>query len=177
MALCIVASLGAGVLTASPDGRSLASAVLTASGILLTIAAIGLVRPPWVARLYARFRQAIGKRDGRLAKRLAIFLDDLNLFAKQPRLFAIVVAIAIIGHTLLALIGYSAALAIGTDISFAYFLLFYPIIVLARVLPISVASFGGEQAIFVYLFGFAGLAPAQAFTVSLVPCRAYAWCT
>jgi hypothetical protein len=60
------------------------------------------------------------------------------------------------------------AWGLGLDVAGRVLFLVLPIIVLARLLPISIAGFGAEQGIFTFVFQAVGVAPASAFALSLV---------
>jgi uncharacterized protein (TIRG00374 family) len=67
----------------------------------------------------------------------------------------------------LILIYYLLARAVGLQIPLEFFILFEPLVVLASMLPISVAGLGVREGMAVYLLGKIGVAPAAALNVSL----------
>ena len=67
----------------------------------------------------------------------------------------------------LILICYLLARAVGLQIPLEYFILFEPLVVLASMLPISLAGLGVREGMAVYLLGKIGVTPAAALSVSL----------
>jgi hypothetical protein len=63
---------------------------------------------------------------------------------------------------------YSVSVALNLNIPLSYFLLFIPVVAIGRLVPVSMLGFGAEQGIFVSLFYQVGVAPAEAFAVSLM---------
>jgi glycosyltransferase 2 family protein len=76
--------------------------------------------------------------------------------------------VALINQVLGIILAYTVSLALNLSIPFHLFFAFIPLIVLSRLIPISVAGFGGEQGIFVFLFALVGVPIAESFLISLV---------
>lgn len=121
--------------------------------------------------------------DGRLVASLFRLLDRMRLHRlqgvlerfyqavlqyrghRQALLKAMALSLPVQGG--LILICYLLAKAVGLQIPLAYFILFEPLVVLASMLPISLAGLGVREGMAVYLLGKIGVAPAAALSVSL----------
>ncbi len=70
-------------------------------------------------------------------------------------------------NTLLILINYTAALAVGMDVPLVYFLIFVPVLSVTLMLPISVGGLGVRETTAVLLFAQIGVNEAVAVAASL----------
>lgn len=92
-----------------------------------------------------------------------------GLAAVNSRLVAIrIFFVGFLSQVADVLIAWGVAWAFDVSLSFMHFVAFVPVVLLARVLPISFARFGGEQLVFVALFTQVGVPSATAFTLSIV---------
>lgn len=138
-------------------------AVLVAGALIATAAALGsLLRSRVVTT--ARWRESA--THGWLA-RMDRLLHDLSTVSRSS-LVVPVFLVTLASQMMSILVAYTVAVAMEQSIPLLYFVAFIPVVNLARVLPVSIARFGGEQLIFVALFGAAGVPSATAFTISLV---------
>lgn len=121
--------------------------------------------------------------DGRIATSLFVLLGRMRLHRLQGILEkfyqavlqyrghhqalvkAVILSLPVQGG--LILIYYLLARAVGLQIPVEFFILFEPLVVLASMLPVSVAGLGVREGMAVYLLGKIGVAPAAALSVSL----------
>jgi uncharacterized protein (TIRG00374 family) len=133
-------------------------AVVVAAVAILMIPAL---RAATIALLQGRYLAPVRERLVKLYARL----DD---YKDQPMLMMMALLLAFLFQLQRIARVIIVAWALGIDIEEIYFLIFMPIIILATLLPISIAGFGVREAGFVYLFGLIGVAPEAAFTLGIV---------
>ena len=155
---CLLVLVTSSVIIGIPREAVLVAAALLAAAALLHL----LLRSRMV--IGARWRQSV--THGWLA-RADRLLHDLSTVSHLS-LVAPVFLITVGAQMMSILVAFTVAVAMGQSIPLLYFVAFIPVVNLARVLPVSVARFGGEQLIFVGLFATAGVPSATAFTISLV---------
>ena len=71
-------------------------------------------------------------------------------------------------HLLSALTVFVLARGIGVEVSFGQMVVLIPPVILVATLPISVAGWGVREGAMVTALGFVGVAPADAFAVSVI---------
>jgi hypothetical protein len=113
-------------------------------------------------RLPERFRHL------RVVRGLAQLAVDSRrvFFAPRFGLFALVVAL--IGNINLALSAYFLARGLGLDVAAVDCMVLIPPIILIMTLPISIAGWGLREGAMVTAFGFLGIAPGPALTLSVL---------
>jgi hypothetical protein len=65
-------------------------------------------------------------------------------------------------------VSWSSGRAVGAEVGPTSYLLAVPLLTLARLVPMSVAGLGGDQAVFVALFKAAGVPAARSLVIALV---------
>jgi len=168
LGLFLIAFGGALALLGDETLRPFSLAVLATTGSGIALAGLGLAKPEWSRRLTTPIREAVRRKEGPFFRKLGAFMDDLAVFRGRSRAIGISVAIAVISKVVSIAIAYLIAVAVDARVSFLYFLAFFPVVAFARLLPISVAGFGGEQGLFVLMFRNAGMLATEAFVVSLL---------
>ena len=154
----LVAFVGAMVLVFG--SRWEAPAVSALFLTLVPAAAAGCVVLCW-----PRLPGALGRWRGRLGgDRLA---RDLRALWGRPRLLTWLAALAVAGHVIAGVIGYALAVGAGLDLSLTDCLLVFPAMVLATMVPVSVAGWGVREGAAVGLLGLVGVAPAAAVALSI----------
>ena len=63
---------------------------------------------------------------------------------------------------------YFVGMSVGITLGLPYYFVFVPVVVLASVIPLSVAGVGFQEGAFVYLFGLSGTSPAQILGMALL---------
>jgi glycosyltransferase 2 family protein len=111
------------------------------------------LRLPWLEKLFGKIRE---------------FSLSLRGFRDQPLVLGQALGITLVNQFLGIVIVYVVSLALGLSIPFLYLIAYVPVITLSRLIPLSVAGFGAEQGIFIFLFSKCGVAPSEAFLMSLV---------
>lgn len=100
-----------------------------------------------------------------------------STFSRAPRtsVLALIVSFGVHMTTIVAIFGFARAL--GIDAPVHYFLVFVPVIVMIAALPVSLAGWGVQEAVFQVFFGAAGVAATEAVTLSFVYrlCYAVLW--
>jgi hypothetical protein len=87
--------------------------------------------------------------------------------AHKPVLFYVFI-LSFLFQLVRVLVTYAGSLALNQNIDIVYFFIFVPIIILATVLPISVAGVGVREGAFVYFFSQVGMSASEAFTLALL---------
>jgi hypothetical protein len=95
-------------------------------------------------------------------------IDAFRVFEHHPVLLAKVFGISLLIQGIAAMIVYTIAAAVQSEIHLLFILLFMPVIAISRLIPLSIANLGAEQGIFVFLFGFVGVSEAESFTISVL---------
>ncbi len=127
----------------------LAAAVLNERWLSALIRWAGLHQHRWVAKLL-EWRRAV-----------RAYREHPQVMAK-----AFVVSLGILFFRVASV--YCSARALGAPIPFAYFMAFIPLILLISLLPISIGGFGVRENAFIACFSQVGVAPAVAFSVSIL---------
>lgn len=161
--IVVVAIVG---LAAAPD-LAADPAVLTAVslGSLAVAAAVLLVFSGGGAAVTGRM---IGWLPHRL-RRLALLLSGaVRLHGSNRARIASVLAASVLVQVLRVLEAWTLGLALGLTVGLGVYLSLVPIILLVILLPVTVNGIGTSQAAFVWLFGLSGVAPAEAFALSVL---------
>lgn len=118
----------------------------------------------------------VGKLLRPIRQRLVKLYQRLDAYKNKPRLMLYGLLLAFlfqlqrIGRIIIV------AMALGLSVDMSYFLIFVPTIILATLLPISIAGLGIREAGFVYLFGLVGVPKEAAFALgflaSIIPLSA-----
>lgn len=94
--------------------------------------------------------------------------------ASRPGLLGVVLALAIVTHTLVALTGHVLIDSIAPQVAANESVVLVPLAMIATYVPFSVAGLGVREAAFVFLFGKVGVASADATAASLAFLAVYA---
>ncbi len=137
---------------------------LTIGGIALGgLVGGGLVlQGAWLRRLTRRLPGPLAlSGEGLLARTYAA------VTACGWRAVAQALGYSLVFNTLLVLLNYLAAYAVGMRLALTYFVLFVPILSLTLMLPISIGGLGVREGVAVFLFTQAGVDQATAVAASL----------
>ncbi|MCC5843629.1 MAG: flippase-like domain-containing protein [Verrucomicrobia bacterium] len=127
-----------------------------------------------VFALLVRFRETLRRAfppQGKLEKpitKIWSLIDAFRVFENHPALLLKVFGISLLIQIIAAMIVYTLAAAIQSDVQLLFIFLFMPVIAISRLIPLSIANLGAEQGIFVFLFSFVGVSEAESFTISLL---------
>lgn len=115
-----------------------------------------------------------GRSLGRhLPGRLGAFAAGLPV-PQRPALLAIVLALAVVTHTIVALTGHVLIDAIAPAVAAHQSIVLVPLAMIATYVPFSVAGLGVREAAFVFLFGKIGVTASDATAASLAFLAVYA---
>ena len=97
-----------------------------------------------------------------------------STFSRDPRASILSLAISFGCHvtTIFGIFGFARALGIAAPIN--YFLVFVPVIVMVAAIPVSLAGWGVQEAVFQVFFGAVGVNATEAVTLSFVYRLSYA---
>lgn len=104
----------------------------------------------------------------RLWNAVVDFQWDITQYRSSRTAIPAVFAMSLGTQVMRVLVTYAAALAIGSDISFFYFVLFVPVVFTVKMLPISIGGIGAREATFGALYAFAGRPTEEGILVGLV---------
>jgi len=100
-----------------------------------------------------------------------------STFSKDPKtsVLSLVVSFAVHMTTIASIFGFARALGIRAEVH--YFLVFIPVIVMIAAIPVSLAGWGVQEAVFQVFFGSVGVGATEAVTLSFVYrlCYAVLW--
>ncbi|HIE44112.1 MAG TPA: flippase-like domain-containing protein [Candidatus Omnitrophica bacterium] len=102
-----------------------------------------------------------------LGERIKRFLDALSLYRGEKRILCLALFLSLIIQTLMVVITYFISLSFHLDISFLYFLLFVPVIILIMSVPISISGIGVREGAFFLLFRTVGVSEIDAVALGL----------
>lgn len=104
-------------------------------------------------------------RAGRVLARLAALARRVTY---SPRRILPLLAMSIFGFAVACSVVYAIARSMGLPLSFAQSLLLVPPVLLASVIPVSIAGWGVREGAMVVALGFAGVPSSAAFAVSVL---------
>lgn len=163
LCLCTTAAVSAfGLWTFGPRTPALLLIGTVAAGGLITFCSLYLTRHIWIRGLHLP-----GKLE-KIKKKVVELIEAFTVFGSHPLLMVRVTLLNFIIQILASLTVFSIALSIHSDIAFLYFLLFMPMVAIARLVPASIANFGGEQGVFVFLFSLVNVVPEEIFLISML---------
>lgn len=108
-------------------------------------------------------RIAFGKA---MFSRLSLLLTSILDYKRSPQVMIYVFILSLVTQFLRVLIYFFSALAVNSEISFMYLIMFTPVVVLISMLPFSIAGIGIRESSFVFFYSKVGVPTASAFAVS-----------
>jgi uncharacterized membrane protein YbhN (UPF0104 family) len=117
--------------------------------------------------LLVLFLRLFSPRWFRIRRIARQFLGTLHVFAKKHVHFAPIFAVAASSQFLQAMLLLLVAKAASVELPLGSWLMLAPLAALARLIPMSIAGFGGEQVALVYLIAPFGVPGADAIVISL----------
>jgi hypothetical protein len=103
----------------------------------------------------------------KLGRSLSSLYDTFARYRDRKKIFFYAVYLSFGIQLLNILVYILLAEALGISIPWGYFFLFFPIVTVIAMLPISFNGLGMREGMFVYLFSKIGLPSAQALSLSL----------
>jgi len=101
-------------------------------------------------------------------RRVEKLFDQLHAYRQKLPLLFTVILIAIAIQIMRVYVHYLVARSLGISISPAYFFLFVPVLAVLTALPISINGLGVREGAGVVLFGLAGVAGHDAFSIEFI---------
>lgn len=162
LALCIVGFFSAFLLLHVFDDPTIVWVIVPVC--LAYVVAFPVLMRGWVPNdKYLQLPQM-----GRLFHKIKELSAALGAFNERRTTMAGVLGIALVNQLLGIIIIYVILLPLDLQVPFHFVMAYVPVIILSRLIPFSIAGFGAEQGIFVFLFTRVGVTPAEAFVSSLL---------
>lgn len=150
-------------------GRKLDAQVLYWVGAMAGLASMGVLVLLFDATRLPQLVRWVGRNRWPTIERLT--LKTLAAFAQYSRhrgVLGQVLALSFVVQVLRTVQAWGLGLALGIDIAGVWYFAFIPAIVIAMLLPISVAGLGAGNLAFIQLFAQAGVAGPEAAALSLL---------
>jgi len=175
--MATVASVGGGLILGSRVWSKGWSAVSHEVTVFLVIMSV-----VWVFALVRPLRHLLGlqKLRQRMAESKVIREMDeaFHVFSRKPGAALASFGMSFFCHfvTVSAVFGFARSLGI-THLPFHYFLVFVPVIFMIAAVPVSLAGWGVQEAVFQMFFGAVGVGATEAITLSFIYrlCAAVLW--
>ncbi len=150
--------------------RNLVTDAAVLASLAVTTAACGLlglfVFSTAIAERGRRLLNAV--RSDRMQRLGAGLIDAFQRYARHHGALANVYVSSVAVQLLRIVQAYCLGVAMGIDASIGIYIAFIPLILLVMLLPVTVNGIGTSQAAFVWFFGSAGVARADAFALSVL---------
>jgi uncharacterized protein (TIRG00374 family) len=161
-ARCVAAAGSSLFMLAEGTNTAIFASTLVFALAYVVVALVGMVgRLPSPSRAKTSAGRIFLERAYRLS-------PALRPFRHQGKLLGYVASLSLVNQLSGIVEFYLVSVALNLSIPISYFFLFIPVAAISRLVPASVLGFGAEQGIFVFLFHQVGVAPAEAFAVSLM---------
>jgi uncharacterized protein (TIRG00374 family) len=131
-------------------------------GYLITLFALST---PTLFILTAKMLQKL--RLQWIGQKLLKIPEAITLYKSSPRILIFSAALSILNQALTVMIYYLLALSLHLKIALAYLFLFFPVISIVSMAPVSLGGLGVREGITVYLFQKVGVEPGHALGLSL----------
>lgn len=105
---------------------------------------------------------------GRVSGKLAEVAEEIHALRDHPRTLVGVLLLAFLNQLVMVGMAFASGRAVGADVGLLAYLMAVPLLTLGRLVPMSVAGLGGDQAVFVALFKAVGVPAARSLVISLV---------
>lgn len=116
---------------------------------------------PQLKSLFSLFKNRLFKVFLHLSNNLYLIMTSFEILIK-------IVFFSLLVQSMLMLVFYFLSISIDAEISFYYFLASLPLVLLAAMLPISIAGWGVREAVFVFVFSFYGINKADLVLISVL---------
>jgi len=164
VSVLLMALVGLVVVRGLIAPRSMTLLILLGIG-LLAGSTLVIFEQRWLRR---GTRLLSGARLAGVRRRVDRGLEAVSEYRRHGRTLLLVLAASIGVQMLRTLQAWCLGLAIGVDADLLWYFAFLPVIILVMQLPISIAGLGTGTAAFQLLFGTIGVAPADAFVMSIL---------
>ena len=115
-----------------------------------------------------RSLQVGAKFSPRLGEWFKVLHDSIFAYTAYKRVLVLVFGLSVIIQISRVSGIFALGLSLGQQLSVVFYFIFVPIINLIAIIPISVAGIGIQEGSFVYFFSPVGMAPTDAFTLSVM---------
>lgn len=167
--LGVLSILALGAASLWVAGRRLADA-----GVLVTLALATAACAVAAAAVFSERAAGALQRLAAVAPGVGIrrfgadLIDAVRRYARHHGDLANVLVGSIAVQALRVVQAWALGRSLGLDVALTTYFVFIPIILLIMLLPITINGLGTSQVAFVWLFGRVGVAPAAAFTLSVL---------
>jgi uncharacterized protein (TIRG00374 family) len=139
---------------------SIARAVLLVMGFGVIISTLAFVL------IGMRFRQLLDR--WMLTRHLSAVSRIITTLCSSHETVAIVIACSVVIHLMTVTVAWCCVKAVGAPVSLAQVLSLMPPVLLVAMMPISIAGWGVRESSMVVVFAYAGLAPSDGLTLSIL---------
>ncbi|KPL01419.1 MAG: hypothetical protein AMK75_05075 [Planctomycetes bacterium SM23_65] len=137
--------------------------------VLLFVVVVGLLALFTLTSSLRRLVRLDELRRALARSKLVREMDEtFHVFSQSPGKTIIAFVISLVCHSVAATATYGFARALGIHTPYRYFLVFVPVILMIAAIPVSVAGWGVQEAVFQMFFGTVGVAATEAITLSFV---------
>jgi hypothetical protein len=144
----------------SPMVRAITISLAAGAGLAFLGAALSK-RAVWISGRILR-KAGLGAIQDRIERLYSTFVS----YVVKPRVLLIVALGAFALQILRVTYVYLLSMAMGFNVDLAVFFVFVPVITAVMLIPVTFSGIGLREGSYIFLFGYAGLAPAQALGMS-----------
>jgi uncharacterized protein (TIRG00374 family) len=146
-----------------PDSPMM-SAVTIALACGAVLAVVAVVFSKWVVKLSGAALRGIGL--DRVQNKIEQLYSSFVSYAVKPDVIVIILAGGLVLQLFRVAYVFLLSKAMGFNVDPAVFFVFVPIISAVMMIPVTVSGIGVREGSYIFLFGYVGLAPAQALGLS-----------
>jgi len=146
--------------------------------VVLFVAVLGVFAPFILVGPLRRLLRLSEMRQWLGRRKLVREMDEtFHVFSGRPGPTVIAFVMSFFCHWVTATGVWGFARALGITADYHYFLVLVPVIMMITAIPVSVAGWGVQEAVFQMFFGMVGVAATEAITLSFVYrlCAAVLW--
>lgn len=128
------------------------------------LAVLGVALSKWAVKLSGILlgKAGLGAIQDRIERLYSTFIS----YILKPRVIVIVAVGALALQVLRVTYVFLLSMAMGFNVDLAVFFVFVPVITAVMLIPVTFSGIGLREGSYIFLFGYAGLAPAQALGMS-----------
>ncbi len=101
-------------------------------------------------------------------KKIEAIINAYQDYAQQKQVLALFLFLSIIEQFFQAITSYFISQSLGLNISFVYFLIFVPLVMMIIRLPISFDGYGVREGLYIYFFGLVAVSQTDAFLLGFL---------
>jgi uncharacterized protein (TIRG00374 family) len=165
MAVCVVAMVWSYKLLPFHPGLMIGFCFLVVAGLVTGFWAAARAR-----RLYGRFKGWIPDMVARRVppEKWEVILEVVEDVVRRKRVFATGLMTGLVLQVVVIATYYTTSLALQTDIPLRYFYVFFPLIELASMIPITVNGLGLKEGLVVMSLRYAAVTPAASMGLAIL---------